>query len=515
MMDSYIEKFHILETFRSNDAQNILIGSMKDNPNNMVIINILRDNKYIWSNAKESIAKSLKNLLHIEEIDNGLVVVTRFRDGESLDTYLEKRQKMSIDKKLNLLSTYLNHIVAYDSLDYYLQNILIDESEIIVEENKIDFNELMIIDEEFTGVRDFVRIAEKVGKIAKKIFLHDIQDESKKIHIPYQLLHFIEQLENPSHGYKNLNEIRRAFQNLYIYDWYMNDTKSMNGGDILLRQYRNPSKPKNGSRYIKIATGILLIAAAYYGYLHLLSNDKIIADRYREPTAYFEKIQMKNEWEFINKSIAEGEENHIVQSTWEVYKDNKIVAKYDTRDLNIDFLEPYKYKIVLKVQDENQKWSKPYFEEIEVINPTKESQEDAIKLRTATEEKLENLKMFYDENQVMKDQSRVRSGTYAIKFTKSSDDKKIKIKDLQLDKHPSLSMWVMSDHKEPVRIQVTGYYNGKRSFKKHIDHESSAPNVWELVSLHEMMGRMDEVEIVLLNDQATVWMDDIEISTYK
>lgn len=515
MMDSYVEKFHILETFRSNHEQNILIGSMKDNPNDIVVINILRDKEYIWSNAKEKIEGAFENLLHVEKIDNGLVIVTGFKEGISLDTYLEKRNPNSIEKKLNLLGMYLNSILRYDSLDNWLKSMLIDESQIVVEDGKMYFNEWITIDENATGDPDFSKIAEKVGKIARKIFFYDITNENKKEYLPHQIIHFIEKLENQSYLYKNLSDICHAFQNLYIYNWYMNDNKNIIISNSLSPNSRKSRKERKYKGYAKVIAGVLLVAAISYAYLHFPQQDKITADENREPTAYFEKIQMKNQWEFINKSIAEGKENDIVQSLWEVYRNNKIIGTYDTRDLTIDFSEPQKYKIVLKVQDKNHQWSKPYFEEVGIVEPRKESSKNEIGLRVDSREKFEGLTIDYDENQVVKDKTKFRSGTYAIKFVESSDSKNIKIKGLQLDQSAFLSMWLMSDHKDPVSIQITGYHDSQRSFQRTMHYQPSAPNVWELMSLQETIAPIDEMEIVLSNAHSTVWMDDIELDIYK
>ncbi|QXM06829.1 hypothetical protein [Crassaminicella indica] len=494
MNQSYVDKFNIIQTLQTNTDQNIFMGSLKDHPEELVTINILHNIKSIRTYMGK-FKKALKTLKHIEKLDGDLVVVTKTQEGIPLEAYLEE-ENINVENRLSMVFQYLKNIKRYDVLEHGFKNNLINESQIVVQKGRLSLNELLIIDKLFTNIDDFQQVAKEVGRVVKKILLYPILDEADQKNIDENILKFVYELERGKREYKNLEEIYNDFKGLYLYNERKANTKIR--GKNYLRLFS------------KVTIGLVIIAIGTLAYANFMHQWFIGRKADDSPTAYFEKIKMKNQWQFINKSKGEGIKKYI----WEVRKGNKTVKTYSVKDLIVDIKEPGEYNIVLKVQDQKNQWSKEYIEKVNITKPQEnEKIEEAVYI--PSDEKLESLNIVYEDN-IIKDYDLFRNGEYSIKVAKMKDEENaICIKDLKLDISNVMSMWLMSDATEPVQIKIEAYKNEKLRFTKSVVYEPSKVNTWDLLRIDDDMEQVDEVKIIILNDASMVWLDDIEFATYK
>ncbi|MCT4607045.1 MAG: hypothetical protein N4A64_13270 [Marinisporobacter sp.] len=511
---SYVDKFNILQTLETNIRQKILMGSIKDHPEELVIINILHNRDTSRENIGK-LKKACKTLQHIEKLDQSIVIVTKTQEGIPLEAYLEE-EKVTTESRLSMVFQYLKNIKRYDVLEHSLQSILINESQIVIQKGKLACNELIVAEENFINIDSFKEIQNKVGKIAKKILSYAEEDDAYKKYISPDLVKFVEELRMGKKEYKNLEEIYDTFKGLYLYnDHQKNKGMSLKHnsdriGKKLSRTKRNKSKSKK--KIFKFAIGLILMGGIIFGMINWMQQS--VAKKYvvHIPTAYFEKIQMKNQWQFINKSK---DLEAIKQFAWEVRKGNKTIESKGTKDLIVDFEETGEYDIALKVQDNNNQWSKEYIEKIK-ITKARDNQEIEEIITIPSHEKLEDLNIVYEDENIIKDYDVFRNGEYAIKIGNTKEQQSsITIKDLDLKGPNFLSMWLLADDMKPIKIKIETYKNENIRRAKSVVYHPGNANTWDLMNIDEDMDQVDQVKIILLNDQATVWIDGIEFASYK
>ncbi len=168
MNTSYIDLYEILDVFEDNAYQKIMMGAPYNNPEEIVIINCLKNNnswaKKIFENAKNT----LQNLIHSEILPDSLVLVTEYQEGITIDEYT-----MSIkddNRRYYLAKNYLRSIATYGTFSPYMQTILVDQNQIIIQDNNLLMNSVMIIDQQIENNLPFASVIEKVKSTLETIF---------------------------------------------------------------------------------------------------------------------------------------------------------------------------------------------------------------------------------------------------------------------------------------------------------------------------------------------------------
>ncbi|MBN2899671.1 MAG: hypothetical protein JXO44_12955, partial [Clostridia bacterium] len=237
------------------------------------------------------------------------------------------------------------------------------------------------------------------------------------------------------------------------------------------------------------------------------------------PVASFERIEQDDKIVFTNTSTAYGNNNSIQLAQWTVESGGKEFYN-STENYNIELIlkNDGTYKVTLRVQDANEKWSEPYFQEFDYTVPTLGSIDDVLNPDGEAEanEKLSKYTITLgDEGDY--DTEIKRGGSKSIKLDLASNDGKGKVtlEDIFIDNNYIISMWLMTDGTEPVKIQFTGYNNGSVKFVKSVTHNPTAMSLWEMVEASGGSNLIDKLEILVSSDNATVWLDDIELSSYK
>ncbi|MBB6216019.1 hypothetical protein HNQ80_002110 [Anaerosolibacter carboniphilus] len=514
MRHSYIEKFDILHPFKSNTLQDVYIGAPKENTKEIVLINVLKSVNEDMEKAKGAMKKSIGNLLHYEEVDQGIVLVTRYMEGVPLLTYLEQ-EPLSLGSRIHVMFQYLKKITKYDSFPKELKEILIDETQIIIDKGELNLYELILFHEgELEKIANSDAI-QKVGKTLKKIL--EIGAENMDFHRGQyqQIYQFVSELEEGRHTYKNLLSVFHGFKSIYFHGEYReNDDSSRLDNDVSRKSRRGMQDHVIGGKLRGMIIAIAAISIVAYGSLKVLRYTTASKAASQEPVAYFEKIQTKKGFELINKSVLHGDKNTIKESLWEVYKDNQIIEKKGTKDLYIDLKEDGVYHVILKVKDQFDKWSKPYGKDIYVEKQVAMTEDQ--ELATDYTEKLEHLGSWDNpEKNITVDEDVLRSGTYSWKIDKNANKATIHMQELRPDPHVSLSFWIMSSSWENTNIQVEGIFEGSQKFHRKINFKPKEINVWEMIQLPEPMEKVQEVRLIFSDVKESIWIDDIEFSVYK
>lgn len=223
MGNSYTKKYEVLKTFKKDHYQKVLIGADKKDPDEVVVINILHRDRVSKTISKSQFPKGLNNLIHLEETDDELVVVTEYKEGTPLESYLEFFDT-TVKHKINLAYEFLTMVVKYDNFNNSIKKILIDESQITVKDDKLYFNELLFLDEDFSEPTEFSVISSKLGKIIEKIvFSKEPEEDKDNDRASRSILKLISKLNSNDHNYQNIHAVYNAFRKIYIYEIFMED----------------------------------------------------------------------------------------------------------------------------------------------------------------------------------------------------------------------------------------------------------------------------------------------------
>lgn len=245
MSNSYTDKYEILKTFKKDELQTVLIGSNKEKSSEVVVINIFNKDRASKFLSKSQFPKGLNNLVHLEEQDNELIVITEYREGTPLDSYLSYFNT-TLKHKINLAYEYMNKIVKYDTFQSHIKNVLIDESQVNISNDELFFNELLFLDENVPDPTDFNTIALKIGNVIEKIiFTNKSTDEQNNDSTLKKISDFINKLKNDEHSFNSIQGVYDAFRKIYIYDLFMEDEpmSSIEGNEF--SKSENKDNPDN------------------------------------------------------------------------------------------------------------------------------------------------------------------------------------------------------------------------------------------------------------------------------
>ncbi len=273
-----------------------------------------------------------------------------------------------------------------------------------------------------------------------------------------------------------------------------------------------PDKKRNAGPLALILIALALVAAIF-----AFANP--FADKESKlPEASFVRQEIDGKLHFKNTSQAYGKDNSIVMSEWSVFSvsENGKKKLKTSEDDNLDLIikNSGTYRVELKVQDENKQWSLPASEEFNYVVDNMTDFDDDENSTANPQEKLSKYLIEYTDENISKDTNLYRSGTESIKMDLSQGDAQITMKDLEMESNSIISMWLLSDGTEPVNIQFKGYKNGNLVFTKDVKHVPRAANIWEMVESKVSASGVDSMQITF-SGQDTIWIDDIDISSYK
>lgn len=511
---SYIEKYTILQTFQNNDRQTVFIGTVKDQEDEIVIINLLKDLEDLWQRDQEKLQKSLGNLLHWERMEEGLVLVTAFKDAQPLEGYLQQNH-VGIHKRVNMIFAYLRDLVKYKELSYPLQSMMIDAAQILVDNHQIFFSELILLDKNLQLDHTFEGLTKKIAAVMEKILTVGASEEEEN----RDILAFIHRLWRGEHSYKDTEEIYNAFRSYYLYQWAMGNQprEARKKSSLAEDSVSSRTRAKTAGKKRVLPRTILLVAAlgvGAFGLSKFIHQESKIKEASLEPAAYFERVETQEGWAFINKSTAE----NLEQSIWEITKDDVLLERTKTKDIILPSPKAGSYHISLRVQGNNGKWSEPYVEVISMEGSPREvpaAEEEA----PAPVQEMERLAMFqldYDTAQgVSLDHDHYKSGRYSIRVEGAMDSqRKIQLKELSARDQSVFSMWMMTDTEAPVKIRLKGMRKNRIVFEKNILHQPSRAYLWELLNIEGGLDAIDNLEM-LFSTPSILWLDDMELDSFK
>lgn len=566
MSTSYTEKFNVLEVFEQNPYQKIMMGAQVNNPDDVVVINVFKKGPQLAPDFLETAQNALSNVIHVEDKSDELVLVTDYQEGMSLHNYLEGVITDS-EKRIALAHTYMEKTLNYDKFNNYFKSIFLDDNQIIVREDQLLLNELIIVDEQIENGHGFDQVVDKISTTLEVIFNTGkgggLEGQTKE-----QVDAFLNSLKVNTGVYKTLEEVVSAFKKTFIFETDSsekpaapiigavntsgeeNDSDSKNDSDSDTQEasaadqapdQADKAKDQPRSKEVELEgldvvneifdeaddtpdkkrnagpLALILIALAVVAAVFAFANP--FADKETKiPEASFVRQEIDGKLHFKNTSQAYGKDNSIVMSEWSVFSvsDSGKKKLKTSEDDNLDLIikNSGTYRVELKVQDENKQWSVPASEEFNYVVDNMTDFDEDENGTANPQEKLSKYLIEYTDENISRDTDLYRSGTESIKMDLSQGDAQMTLKDLEMENNSIISMWMLSDGTEPVNITFKGYNNGNLVFTKDVKHVPRAANIWEMVESKVSASGVDSMQITF-SGQDTIWIDDIDISSYK
>ena len=226
MLYNYEDNFNVLERFEHNEYQNILMGVDKNNPDDVVVINLFKKSVLIQSDLADLFKDHLSSLVMLEETDDEIIVITKYHEGMPLKNYLDNYDT-TLKSRINFAYEFLKKISIYDSFNHFFKRLFIDEDQIIMKNDELLMNELLVIDQpDEMMTADFNQVCQKIGLILDNI-ISSADNASAKTSI----LEFIHNLKTDEHEFTDLNQIHDAFKKIYIYDMYLDESQENDASD--------------------------------------------------------------------------------------------------------------------------------------------------------------------------------------------------------------------------------------------------------------------------------------------
>ncbi len=562
MSTSYTEKFNVLEVFEQNPYQKIMMGARIDNPDDVVVINVFKKGPHLAPDFLDTAQEALSNIIHAEDGEAEQVLVTDYQEGMSLHNYLEGFPA-DMNKRSELAYAYIQKTLHYDRFNNYFKSIFLDDNQIIVRDESILLNELIIVDEQIENGHGFEHVIEKISNTLELIFKSG-KGTAIDGHDKERVDAFLSSLSINSDVYRNLDDVLNAFKKTFILtseptagtpvppiipivNTENTDTSNVDpeSGEILSdkdqMQTQNgdtsedrskeveleglevvneifddaseePEKKRNAGPFALILIAIAALAA-FFVFANPFGEKEI-----KLPEASFVRQEIDGKLHFKNTSQAFGTDNSIVQSEWNVFAvtDNgeKKLKTSDDDNLDLIIKNSGTYKVELKVQDNNKQWSEPTSEEFNYtvgdIGDLGDSNDGTAK----PQEKLEKYLIEYTDSNIVRDTELYRSGTESIRMDLTQGDATMTIKDLEMDSNSIISMWLLSDDTTPVTMTIKGYNGTSLVFSKDVKHVPRAANIWEMVETKVNGSNVDSLKITF-SGSSTIWIDDIDISSFK
>lgn len=560
MSASYTEKFNVLEVFEQNPYQKIMMGARIDNPDDVVVINVFKKGPHLAPDFLETAQEALSNIIHAEDGESEQILVTDYQEGMSLHNYLES-VPADADKRTELANAYLEKALKYNKFNNYFKTIFLDDNQIIVRDEALLLNELIIVDEQIENGHGFDNVVDKISSTLEVIFKSG-KGQQHEGEVKGRIDAFISSLSVNSGVYKNLEDVQAAFKKTFIFDSSESEDKTvppvipvvtgtdtpetppappvdeqapetppttedtpsdpqreveLEGLEVVNEIFDDandePEKKRNAGPLALILIAIAVIAA-FFAFANPFAEEEV-----KLPVASFVRQEIDGKLSFKNTSQVFGKDNSIVMSEWKVFavtdSGDKQLKTSDDDNLDLIIKNSGTYRVELRVQDSNKQWSEPASEEFNYTVETVGNLDGEDSDGTAKpQEKLEKYLIEYTGDNISRDTSLYRSGTESIKMDLTQGDAEITMKDLEMDSNSIVSMWMLSDDTKPVMITFKAYSDGKMVFSKDVKHVPRAANIWEMVETKVNAEGVDSMKLIFSGD-STIWIDDIDISSFK
>ncbi len=214
MNQSYNQLFDEKDLLEENKFQTIYKGCYKDQPQNRVVIQKFKMDERFTAGFKDFLDNTLQNKLHIEILNDEIVLVSKYIEGDNISLHLNFSE-VTETERLDYLYEYLHQATAYIGYENYLFNILIGSSQIVFKEHKLYLKEQINLDRKVDENMPFSMVAKNIGQVMQRMLITNYSE--LKTSLTYDELHmFTESLIRREKDYQCFDELFDDFKSIYF-----------------------------------------------------------------------------------------------------------------------------------------------------------------------------------------------------------------------------------------------------------------------------------------------------------
>lgn len=225
MNQSYNQLFDEKDLLEENKYQRIYKGCYKEQPQNRVIIQKFTMSDRFDMGFKDFLEDTLQNKLHIEIINDEIVLVSKHIEGDNISLHLNFAE-VTEQERIDYLYEYLHQATAYIGYENYLFNILIGSSQIVFKDHQFYLKELLNLDRKVNDEMPFSMVAKNIGQVMQRILITNYS-ELKTSHTYDELHHFTESLIRREKDYQSFDELFTDFKAIYFKKVHMKNQTLM------------------------------------------------------------------------------------------------------------------------------------------------------------------------------------------------------------------------------------------------------------------------------------------------
>lgn len=466
---NHLLKFDYYQVLLTNDKQQISYAARKDNPSQKVVINQIKKEALIQSFEVSSVIRSFKHLVMLEEDTNHWYFITEQLSGLPIDQASANFEQMtgglpSHEVKQHLHTFLSNHLGQLTQLyrhylilgPYYTAHLLKPEN-LRFQEEGLETIELLVLDENTSSETLDAEVSLHFIETVKQLFL------ALSLELPTELA---TRLKPEAVILTNLSAVD---------DWLLQPTASE----------------------IPIATLEAEPKAEMLEGLYIKSPEEVSA------------ITLRRQADLERKK-AELEAASITQTHAPLRKNWQLPALMLLFALAFVLSLPYLRGMFDKpeVAKETPVTTQPAKTSETLPVTEKESQID-----------LEHINLSGNKWQI--DQQFSHSGADSIRLDEVSSQPSnvMSIKDIRLSQNANLSFWLMTKPSGKVVMDISLYSGNQLVNSSKQVFSSEAEMIWYMVNpltdLTLNNETVDRIDIVFGGDVDTLWVDDIQVDSYK
>lgn len=214
MEHSYNQLFDEKDLLDKNIHQSTLRGCYKNQPQNRVLIQKIKINDRFNVAFKDLLDATLQNKLHIEIIEDEIVLVTKYLDGDNISLFMNFTE-ITEEDRLSYLNDYLKQAVAYIGLDNDLFNLMIASNQIVFNDCELILKEQFHLEKKLDKDLPFSIVAKNIGQVMQRLLITNYTD--LKTSVTYDALErFTESLIQRKKEYQHFDELYSDFKAIYF-----------------------------------------------------------------------------------------------------------------------------------------------------------------------------------------------------------------------------------------------------------------------------------------------------------
>jgi len=197
------DDYKVVNIIEEQSYQTISLGV--DDLGEMALINEISNLDGFDKELIKSYRSISHSILDLTLSDDKLEIIQTYVEGLSLDTYMSNID-LSSDNRIELVEDYFKFACKMDQFPLWLQHILLDSEQVYIENDTLMFKQYLMLQD--LAFDDF-------QAIQKDIFT----TISQLLNTEASYNDFLMNLKEHSNDYKNINDVRQAFEDVRFKDF--------------------------------------------------------------------------------------------------------------------------------------------------------------------------------------------------------------------------------------------------------------------------------------------------------